>query len=241
LPPTNTAARIERALATEILRGDHPPGARLPTVRALAARFAVNPATAQRGIARLERTGLVRSRQGSGTVVNDPDTCGDLSLLPAWLEVLADRPDEAARVLDGMLEVRRAVAARLLVRHRDDLLERLDTLAPHLTALAGVRPEDTDAIRRADIAFARSLVRATGNRAALTVFNAAARLLDDVPAVAEAMYAEPARNAASVATILEALASEADPARCTAAIEAAIEAIDAETVRRFRDGLEGSP
>ena len=87
----NTAARIERSLTTAVLRGEFATGARLPTVRALAKTFDVNPATVQRALAGLEHSGLVTAHQGSGIVVNDPELSGDVSLMPAWLEALADQ------------------------------------------------------------------------------------------------------------------------------------------------------
>ncbi|MDP6988911.1 MAG: GntR family transcriptional regulator [Planctomycetota bacterium] len=227
----NTAARVERTLTVRILRGLHPPGARLPTVRALALEFGINPATAQRAVARLERTGLVSTRQGSGTVVNDPETHGDLSLVPAWLEALDDEPERAAALLAELLEVRRILAARLLVQHRERLLEGAAELAAAASALLDAR--GIDAVRAADIAFARTLLRRTGNRAAVGVLNAAARLLEEVPAVAEAMYAEPARNTHAMQEVLALLA---EPAPSPDRIEAKLAEIDRATVARYLAG-----
>ena len=227
----NTAARVERTLTVRILRGEHPPGARLPTVRALAAEFGINPATAQRAIARLERTGLVTSRQGSGTVVHDPETHGDLSLVPAWLEAFEDAPERAAALLAELLEVRRILAARLLVQHRERLLSGAARLADAASALLDAR--GTDAIRAADIAFARLLLRQTGNRAAVSVLNAAERLLEEVPAVAEAMYADPASNARAMQAVLRLLA---DPACRADDVEAKMAEVDHATVERYLAG-----
>ena len=224
----NTAARVERTLTVRILRGEHAPGTRLPTVRALAAEFGINPATAQRAIARLERTGLVNARQGSGTVVNDPETHGDLSLVPAWLEALRHEPARAAALLAEFLEVRRILASRLLVQHRERLLAGAAELAGAANALFEAR--GTDAVRVADIAFARTLLGMTGNRAAVSVLNAAARLLEEVPAVAEAMYANPTRNAVATGEVLTLLTEPT----CTAEqVETKLAEIDGATVERF--------
>ena len=61
--------RIEAALRREILAGDLPPGARLPTERQIAERFAANRMTARRALAALQQEGLIRIRQGDGTFV----------------------------------------------------------------------------------------------------------------------------------------------------------------------------
>ena len=52
-------------LALRILKGEYPPGERLPGVRELAAQAGVNPNTMQRAMAQLEADGLaVGSRTG---------------------------------------------------------------------------------------------------------------------------------------------------------------------------------
>ncbi len=229
---SNDAERIERVLSVQILRGDYPPGTRLPTIRALAASFAVNPATAQRAIARLERGGLVRARQGSGTVVMDPEQHGDLSLLPAWLEALSEQPTKAAALLGEFLEVRRVLAARLLVQHRGRLIEHAAELLEGAREL--LEAEGIEALREADLGFARRLLKLTGNRAAQQVINAAERLLREVPAVAEAMYAEPEQNAAGMQAVMAALA---DPGCRPETLEAHMAELDARTLTRFEAGL----
>lgn len=224
-----TDERIARALTREILRGDWPPSARLPTVRALARRHGVNPATVQRAVARLERAGLVTARQGSGIVVHDPVERADLALLPEWLEAgLA--PAAAGDLLAGLLELRRVVAVRLLAARREALLPHLPELAGLVAAVeAAGTPE---AARDADLALARRLLRLAGHLPALAVLNALARVLEEVPTVTEAMYGEPARNVASLRGVLAALAEPGGD------VEAAIAAVDHETVRRFVAGLE---
>jgi len=59
------AARIRLAVAA----GDLAEGAALPSVRQLAARLRINPATVVQAYRLLEREGFVEMRQGSGTYV----------------------------------------------------------------------------------------------------------------------------------------------------------------------------
>ena len=59
-------------LALRILKGEYPPGERLPGVRELAAQAGVNPNTMQRAMAQLEAAGLaVGSRTAGRTVTQD--------------------------------------------------------------------------------------------------------------------------------------------------------------------------
>jgi GntR family phosphonate transport system transcriptional regulator len=61
--------QILQAIEAEIAGGARPPGERLPTEAALAARFAVNRHTVRRAMEELEARGLVRIEQGRGSFV----------------------------------------------------------------------------------------------------------------------------------------------------------------------------
>ena len=64
--------QIVEQLTLRILRGEYPPGERLPGVRELAAQAGVNPNTMQRAMAQLEADGLaVGSRTAGRTVTRD--------------------------------------------------------------------------------------------------------------------------------------------------------------------------
>lgn len=241
----NTAVRLERELTAQILRGHHRPGARLPTVRELARHHAVNPSTVQRALARMEATGLVTARQGSGFRVNDPASSGDVSLVPAWLEALADQPAAAAAVLDEFLEVRRILSARLLVRHHARLRARVAELEPLATAVLHAGSDAASggvaALRDADLAFARAVLTIAGNRVVLAIFHTAARVVTDVPRVAEAMYGDPAANIASLTEVMNALAT-LDGDALGVQVERILAKVDAGTVARYRAALaEGAP
>jgi len=229
----NAAERIERSLASAVLRGDYPPGSRLPTLRELAGRFGANVATVQRAIARLEMSGLVTARQGSGIRVNAADTHADLALVPARIEALSHDPARAVAVLGDFLEVRRVLAARLIVRHRAELERNASALAAAATRLAGVPTNDVQALVDADIAFARAVLVIAGNSIALAVLNTAARVLREVPAVAEAMYSDPRLNVRSMTEILAAFGDHTDDGPLGDVVEASIQRVDEHTLARF--------
>ena len=232
-----TPSAIEHQLTLDILRGRYPVGSHLPTVRDLAARHGVNPGTIQRVVARLETRGLVEARQGSGLRVVDARENGDFSLVPYWLEATLDQPTRAAEILEEFLELRRLVAGRLLVKHREAILAHTPRLRTLAAALA--EAEGLEARREADLAFARELLRATGNLVGLAVLNTLAKVLEQLPEVATAMYDEPEANAASMMRILAALVAGGDDAERT--IGEATAEIDARTVKRFAAALRRRP
>ena len=67
--PEPMYAQIESQLRAFILSGVLKPGTRLPSVRALAADVTCSVLTARRAYDDLEREGLIRTRQGVGSVV----------------------------------------------------------------------------------------------------------------------------------------------------------------------------
>ncbi len=249
----NAPARIERELSKQILRGELAPGSHLPPVRVLAQQYGVNVSTAHRGVARLEKTGLVTVRHGSGMKVNDPHTHADLSLLPVWIEALADDPERVVAMVRDFLELRRALAACLLVRHRQRVLGALGRLSQAAEQLVEARERGIDALRSADMALARTLLKATGNSIAVAFLNTAAQLLAQTPSLAQAMYADPASNLASMHCILQALHSDRAEHDLLAVVETALAEVDRGTITRFgkllcgdaaaahSPGLPGSP
>lgn len=69
--PVRLPARIAEALTREIEEGRLKPGDRLPTEQYLAENFAVSRNVVREAIAQLRSAGLVKSRQGLGTIVAD--------------------------------------------------------------------------------------------------------------------------------------------------------------------------
>jgi len=63
--------QIANHVREQILRGDLPPGAEVPSERQLADAWKVARPTASRALETLRREGLVESRQGSGTFVSE--------------------------------------------------------------------------------------------------------------------------------------------------------------------------
>lgn len=61
---------VER-IQMQIVSGEYPPGAKLPSVRELAAEAAVNPNTMQKAFSELERSGLIITWRTNGRNVTE--------------------------------------------------------------------------------------------------------------------------------------------------------------------------
>lgn len=64
-------AQIVERIQMQIVSGVYQPGAKIPSVRELAAEAGVNPNTMQKALSELERSGLVTTIRTSGRVVTE--------------------------------------------------------------------------------------------------------------------------------------------------------------------------
>lgn len=72
-------AQLVERIQMQIVSGDYSSGARLPSVRELAAEAAVNPNTMQKAFAELERSGLIVTQRTNGrTVTEDEELIGNV-------------------------------------------------------------------------------------------------------------------------------------------------------------------
>lgn len=63
--------QLVETIQMQIVSGEYPPGAKLPTVRDLAATAAVNPNTMQKAFSELERSGLIITQRTNGRNVTE--------------------------------------------------------------------------------------------------------------------------------------------------------------------------
>jgi DNA-binding FadR family transcriptional regulator len=155
LPSTRRAYEaIAHELLVLILSGRYAPGERLPSERSLAAHYGVSRPTLREALGALESRGLIRTKVGSGTYVNDREAAlddgGDVAFDASPAEVMETRllveigvariaARRAALAPDGVEQLRAAVEA----------LER--------AANPEVFPDELDA------GFHRALVALSGN------------------------------------------------------------------------------
>jgi GntR family transcriptional regulator len=122
------SVQISWQIAYQIDTGQYPEGARLPTVRELAASFRIDPNTVRVVYGRLARAGYVTTRQGSGTyVAARPERPGRGAALTAMVSDLLIRgaqqgfaPDELAMAVYAAAQERKQPGSRVRVLFVDD-------------------------------------------------------------------------------------------------------------------------
>jgi DNA-binding FadR family transcriptional regulator len=112
------------ALLSDIARGTHAPGERLPSERDLATQLGASRPTVREALRRLSEWGLVKARRGSGIVVQAKRDWS-LEALPAYLRFGKPGPDEP-----GIGQMIRD----LLVLRTKLLTDLARTIAPRLDA-----------------------------------------------------------------------------------------------------------
>lgn len=190
-------------LREQILRGEHPPGTRLPPERELSESLGVNRMTLRAALARLAQEGLLLARQGSGHKVRDFLDSGGLALVPAVLEVMAEHKARL-EALNDLLATRRALARVVLVKAAavlDAMSEqrREEALAPMAEAVAELKRRaaegmELDALSAADQAVVAALVRLTASPVLPLLMNPVAALLAGLHDLRTTIYAEPDQN-----------------------------------------------
>lgn len=107
--------QLKERVKTMIASGEYPPGERLPAVRELAERAAVNPNTLQRAFSELERDGLLNTQRTNGRFVTE-----DVKMIENLKLELAE--EQIKRFLDSMkaIGIPKEDAARLILEHREE-------------------------------------------------------------------------------------------------------------------------
>jgi DNA-binding FadR family transcriptional regulator len=135
--------RVFRELASAILQRELRAGASLPPERELSERFGVSRIVVREAIHRLKEYELVRVRQGSPTIVLDPDEATDIRLLGLEIDLM---PATAASI--GVLAERQRYAGAALL----DLAEQrmtageIDELETIVNAMASSDVSDDEAM-----------------------------------------------------------------------------------------------
>lgn len=128
--------QVFRELASAILNRELAPGSPLPPERELSERFGVSRIVVREAIHRLKEYELVRVRQGSPTVVLDPDRATDIRLLGLEIELVPPSPGG----LDAFAERQIYSAASLLdlaeQRMTEEEIDALEKLVEDFCASA---------------------------------------------------------------------------------------------------------
>ncbi|GAA4050873.1 FadR/GntR family transcriptional regulator [Nonomuraea soli] len=150
--PTLSDALTERMLDL-IRQGGHRPGDRLPSTRELSQRFAVTTPTLREALRRLEATGAIEMRHGSGIYVG---AAIERVVLPNP-NVRQIHGEQLLDLLDARILIEPPLAARAALNKRGaELRTLLDRAAQYLQG------RDTE-LAEVNLDFHRSVARAAGN------------------------------------------------------------------------------
>ena len=178
-PESSRSHELADALLVEIVDGVWARGARLPTERELAARFAASRVSIHQALHRLASWQVIEIRPRSGAVVR-PSREWKIDVLPAYLRRATTRPDAEgvatalATALGDLLSSRRAIVFDL-VEQASGRLEAGD-LDPAREAVARaweVR-DDRLAFVRTDLEMARCWLEAAGMLPSVWLLNTVA-------------------------------------------------------------------
>jgi DNA-binding FadR family transcriptional regulator len=184
-------------IAFDIVSGVHAAGETLPSVRALASKYEINPSTVQIVTSRLRDAGFVQPSQGA-FIVRDIELSGGIETWHYLFRFAQRIPDRATKLFESLLSTRRVLLLEVVRTISKDpsgidlrafrrAIERLDVLA---------QGEPTaEAFARAELQVARILLHQADQQVLLALYNTIAEIFMAVPAVLEAMFAEPAFNA----------------------------------------------
>lgn len=112
--PTPLYAQIAEAIRVAVAAGELRAGEGLPSVRALATKLRLNPATVVQAYRDLEQEGLVDMRQGAGTFVADvPHATRSRERIAAARRLARELLSDAARLGLSPAEVRDALEREL--------------------------------------------------------------------------------------------------------------------------------
>jgi GntR family transcriptional regulator, transcriptional repressor for pyruvate dehydrogenase complex len=162
LPRSSLVDRIVERLKEDIFRGRYGPGRKLLPERELAATLGVTRVSLKHALGRLEQLGLIRTRHGVGSVVQDYESSAGAELLAhlgSAVEAGAHPP-----LLEELLEVRTLMVGafvRLAARRRKPKhVTELQTLIAEI----GAKKDDIAEVQRLENEIIRVLARASHNR-----------------------------------------------------------------------------
>jgi GntR family transcriptional repressor for pyruvate dehydrogenase complex len=234
-PTTEPLARLtvvdelETRLSAEILDGTFAAGSLLPPERELAEQHGVNRTTLRGALARLERSGLIETRQGSGSRVRALEEGAGAEVLP--LIAAGRKRDWLAEIFEARAYVGALVAGRAAQNRRPEDIRALRALLERIRTA----PSAAEA-QRADAELHRVLARATGNRVFVLLVNTMLRAYRPLHRRLRRTFADPRDIASALEPLVNAVAN-----RQTAAAERAAFGYFVATERDMRRALREDP
>lgn len=241
ISPASAVDACVAALQRAILEGELVAGERLPPERALATSFGVNRVTIRSALNRLQTSGLVSVRQGSGYTVRDFATHGGPELLPDMARIARER-GQLRLVVEDLLRMRRHMAAAVL-----EVLPRRATVSDLQSIRAAILDFESAVARptlpgliEADLAVVRAMLRATQSPALALCMNPISAAVSEIPELPPLIYAEPQTNLAGYRLLLSWLDTQAEERPDAHLLVRELERRDAQTLAKLGRQLEAS-
>jgi GntR family transcriptional regulator len=117
--------QVKNTLEAEIGEGKYGTGERLPSERELCERYGISRMTARQALKELERNGLVFSRVGKGTFVNEPKIDQELRNLTGFSQDISTRGARPSSIVISaqVIPVNAQIAAVLKLMQGADVVE----------------------------------------------------------------------------------------------------------------------
>ena len=216
---------VSDRLRGEILSGRLRPGTRLPSERELSLALGVNRLTLRASLARLEALGLITTRHGAGTIVASWRERAGLEMLGTLVRGLKMADPAWHDLVRSSLEIRRIIASEAVAlaaeRHEEEDLAQIASCAQVLRE----HVDDPVAFARADLAFMRSVCRASRNVGLELFLNTFARWPDEHPQLVATLYDDCASAAELYPAVIDLIRTrDGDAARTLA--RRVLEALD---------------
>lgn len=119
--PRNLAQTLVDELTARVRSGQLAPGAKLPTEAEIMGEFGVSRTVVREAISRLQAAGLMQTRHGVGTFVNEVGTSAPFQITADQLETLHD----VIAMLELRIGLEAEAAALAAVRRSDDNLRAM--------------------------------------------------------------------------------------------------------------------
>lgn len=159
--PARLALPVIESLADQIVSGQLPVGAQLPSELTLCEIFGVSRITVREAVKSLEEKGLVLARQGSGTTVTEED--GWTLLDPIVLAAVV-RHDTRLTLLDQLVDVRARLESPMAGQAARNATPTDIAEMAALLAQLDSQVDEQGKFLETDVAFHDRIMRASGNR-----------------------------------------------------------------------------
>lgn len=152
--------QVFRELASAILNRELSPGSPLPPERELSDRFGVSRIVVREAIHRLKEYELVRVRQGSPTMVLDPDRATDIRLLGLEIDLVPPTPEGMGAFAERQIY---SAASLLDLSEQRMSFEEIDAIEKLVSEFLALSDKEAES-RRFERAYWTAIANGTKNR-----------------------------------------------------------------------------